>query len=167
MSVLKYLQGYPPELIQQVNNLITQNTLGEYLKKKYPTSHEINSEKQLYEYVMALKNRHLKQSSPLSKVVYDGKIQMAQKALGLNTQISRVQGGKLKAKSEIRIATVFKNAPLPFLNMIAVHELAHLKERDHNKSFYKLCTYMLPNYHQLEFDVRLYLIHLEMFGSLY
>lgn len=167
MSILNYLQGYPPELIRQVNDLITQQRLGDYLKKKYPMPHEINNEHLLYEYVMDLKRRYLKQSSPLSKVAYDGKIQMAQKALGLNTQISRVQGGKLKAKSEIRIATVFKQAPLPLLNMIAVHELAHLKERDHNKSFYKLCTYMLPEYHQLEFDTRLYLIHLEQFGELY
>jgi len=27
--------------------------------------------------------------------------------------------------------------------MIVVHELAHLKEREHNKSFYKLCENML------------------------
>ncbi|MNR54207.1 hypothetical protein D3C85_1743520 [compost metagenome] len=41
--------------------------------------------------------------------------------------------------------------------MIVVHELAHLKEHEHNKAFYKLCEYMLPDYHQLEFDLRLYL----------
>ena len=32
-----------------------------------------------------------------------------------------------------------------------------LKESDHNKAFYKLCEYMLPDYAQLEFDLRLYL----------
>jgi predicted metal-dependent hydrolase len=41
--------------------------------------------------------------------------------------------------------------------MIVVHELAHLKELDHNKAFYQLCQYMLPDYHQLEFDLRVYL----------
>jgi predicted metal-dependent hydrolase len=51
--------------------------------------------------------------------------------------------------------------------MIAVHELAHLKEKDHNKGFYKLCQHMLADYFQLEFDTRLYLIQLETFGAIY
>lgn len=51
--------------------------------------------------------------------------------------------------------------------MIVVHELAHLKEKDHNKAFYSLCCHMEPDYHQLEFDTRLYLTHLSLFGELY
>ena len=49
--------------------------------------------------------------------------------------------------------------------MIAVHELAHLKEREHNKAFYQLCLHMEPNYHQLEFDLRLYLTQMEIEGK--
>ena len=79
------------------------------------------------------------------------------KRQGLNTAISRVQGGKLKAKKEIRISAFFKAAPTEFLRMIVVHELAHLKERNHDKSFYQLCQYMEPDYHQFEFDCRVYL----------
>ena len=86
---------------------------------------------------------------------------MIQHALGQHTYISRVQGGKLKAKHEIRVATLFKAVPEPFLKMITVHELAHLKEKDHNKAFYNLCQLMEPQYHQYEFDLRLYLTHLE------
>lgn len=41
--------------------------------------------------------------------------------------------------------------------MIVVHELAHLKEKEHDKSFYQLCCHMEPQYHQLEFDTRLWL----------
>jgi len=51
--------------------------------------------------------------------------------------------------------------------MIVVHELAHLKEKDHNKAFYKLCEHMLPNYHQLEFELRVYLTQLELKGPIY
>jgi len=29
--------------------------------------------------------------------------------------------------------------------MIVVHELAHLKEKQHNKAFYRLCLNMLDN----------------------
>jgi predicted metal-dependent hydrolase len=86
-------------------------------------------------------------------------------ALGTHTTISRVQGNKLKPKREIRIASMFKDAPPEFLQMIAVHELTHSKEREHDKAFDKLCTYMAPNYHQLEFEVRLYLTHLDITGT--
>ena len=78
---------------------------------------------------------------------------------------ARVQGSKLKAKREIRVASLFKHVPEDFLKMIAVHELAHLKERQHDKAFYKLCGHMEPDYHQLEFDVRLYLTHLDLSGE--
>ena len=71
--------------------------------------------------------------------------------------MSRVQGTQLKAKREIRIASVFKHAPAAFLKMIVVHELAHLKEHEHNRAFYALCVHMEPAYHQLEFDLRLWL----------
>ncbi|MDD2785076.1 MAG: metal-dependent hydrolase, partial [Sulfuricurvum sp.] len=38
---------------------------------------------------------------------------------------------------------------------------------EHNKAFYKLCTHIEPQYHQLEFEVRLYLTYLDHFGKLY
>jgi predicted metal-dependent hydrolase len=106
---------------------------------------------------MALKQQHLKNAPGIDKVLYDSKLDVVQRALGLHTAISRVQGAKLKAKKEIRVAALFKAAAPEFLQMIVVHELAHLKELDHNKAFYQLCQYMLPDYHQLEFDLRVYL----------
>ena len=99
-------------------------------------------------------------------MIYDSKLQVAKHALGTHTAISRVQGDRLKASREIRIATVFRDAPAEFLKMIVVHELAHMKEAEHNKSFYQLCTHMEPDYHQLEFDLRLYLTHRELGAAL-
>jgi hypothetical protein len=167
MTQLKYLTGYPASVLEQVQAAIANKTLGQFLLKKYPTPHEIKSNKALYNYVMDLKGQYLRQSAPLSKVIYDDKLDVLHQALGLHSYVSRVQGGKLKAKNEMRIGSVFKTAPIEFLTMIAVHELAHLKEKDHNKAFYKLCTHMEPDYHQLEFDTRLYLTHLDLFGNLY
>jgi predicted metal-dependent hydrolase len=166
MNKLKYLAGYSDTITDQVIRLIDQNKLGEVLLKRYPETHDIRTDKALYQYVQTLKNRYLKKSKPLGKVVFDEKISVVNHALGLHTFVSRVQGNKLKAKNEIRIASVFKQTPIEFLRMIAVHELAHLKEREHNKAFYQLCTYMEPNYHQLELDMRLYLTHLELAGRL-
>ena len=167
MSELTYLQGYPAHLQSQVQQLIHQNRLGDVLLQRYPQVHDCTTDKSLYQFTVDLKNQYLRNAQPLSKVAYDSKIHVMKHALGLHTAISRVQGGKLKAKAEIRVATVFKVAPEPFLRMIVVHELAHLKVKDHNKAFYSLCCHMDPDYHQLEFDTRLYLTHLSLFGELY
>ncbi|GAA3916854.1 M48 family metallopeptidase [Litoribacillus peritrichatus] len=167
MSDLKYLSAYSPDVKSQVQNLIDQDRLGDFLLKKYPTAHQITTDGALRDYAMDLKNRFIKKSPPLSKVIYDKKIHVVNNALGLHTYVSRVQGGKLKSKNELRVSDMFRKAPEEFLNMIVVHELAHLKEKDHNKAFYKLCEHMLPDYHQLEFEMRLYLTHVEMAGAIY
>lgn len=159
MSKLLYLQGYPENLLAQVTSLIEQNRLGEVLQKRYPDTHNVTTDKALYQYTQDLKSQFLRNAPPINKVAYDNKIHVLNNALGLHTAISRVQGGKLKAKAEIRVATVFRNAPEAFLRMIVVHELAHLKEKDHSKAFYQLCCHMEPHYHQLEFDTRLWLTH--------
>lgn len=167
MSELKYLSHYSEPIRQQIQDLIDNNRLGAYLLNKYPVAHNITSAKALYDYTLEIKNTFIRKSNPLSKVIYDDKIHAVKHALGLHTYVSRVQGGKLKAKQEIRIASAFKKVPEEFLKMIVVHELAHLKEKEHNKAFYKLCQHMEPNYHQLELDLRLYLTHIELIGSLY
>ena len=158
----KYLQNYPPHLQQQVMQMVAEGRLGDYLAKRYPNRHQVQSDKALYGYTLELKQEYLRSAPSIDKVLYDNRLDLTHRALGLHTAISRVQGGKLKAKKEIRVAALFREAAPEFLNMIVVHELAHLKEAEHNKAFYKLCQYMLPDYHQLEFDLRLYLTWREL-----
>ena len=145
--------------------MLDAGRLGNWLLQKYPQSHSVRTDRALYEYVQALKQEYLRSGDALNKVAFDNKLHVVQNALGTHTTISRVQGSKLKAKREIRIASLFKETPAPFLSMIAVHELAHLRERNHDKAFYQLCTHMEPQYHQLEFEVRVYLTHLEAKGE--
>lgn len=158
---LKYISAYPESVQAQVQVLLDQQQLAPWLLKKYPQRHAIKTDKALYAFTLAMKQQFLRQSGPLSKVVYDDRLDVLHQALGLHSVVSRVQGGKLKAKSEIRIGSVFKFAPVEFLQMIVAHELAHLREKQHNKAFYQLCVYMQPDYHQLEFDLRLYLLCLD------
>lgn len=165
MHSLPYLTAYSDSLRTQVGQLIDAGQLGAVLLQRYPEAHGIRTDKALYAYVQALKDDYLRQAEPVVKVAFDSKIHVVQHALGLHTAISRVQGSRLKAKREIRIASVFRDAPLPFLRMIAVHELAHLKEKEHDKAFYKLCCWMEPHYHQFEFDLRLYLTWLDLGGG--
>jgi len=158
---------YSPEVQQQIQGLVDNNRLEHYLLSKYPTPHQLNNDKSLRDYAMMLKSRFMKKSAPLSLVQYDHKIHVINNALGLHSYATRAHGGKLKTKNGIRISSIFKLAPEAFLNMIVVHELAHLKEKEHNKAFYQLCMHMQPDYHQLELDVRVYLTQLELKGEIY
>ncbi|WP_440873909.1 YgjP-like metallopeptidase domain-containing protein [Thalassotalea sp. PLHSN55] len=166
-SALKYLSAYSPTIQQQVEQMLANKTVAKYLLAKYPNCHQVTTDKALRSYTNTIKNQYLKKSAPLSQVKFDDKIHIINNALGLHTYVSRVQGGKLKSKNEIRIGSTFRKSPEAFLNMIVVHELAHLKEKDHNKAFYKLCQHMLPDYHQLELDLRIYLTQLEFIGDIY
>ncbi|MGB7649710.1 MAG: YgjP-like metallopeptidase domain-containing protein [Gallionella sp.] len=157
MNPLKFLSGYSAALQAQAQQLLLDGKLATHLAEKYPDTHTIRSDKALYDYVVALKNQAMRAAPAIHKVSFDSRLAVLHRALGVHTSSSRVQGGGLRAHSEIRIAALFKNTPPEFLKMITVHELAHLKEAQHNKAFYQLCVHLEPNYHQYELDLRLFL----------
>lgn len=165
MPTLRYLNGYPADALGQVQRMLDEGRVGDWLTRRYPQAHGVRTDKVLYDYVQDIKADYLRSTEPLSKVAFDSKLHVVKNALGTHTTVSRVQGNKLKSKREIRVASLFKDTPEPFLKMIVVHELAHLREREHDKAFYQLCTHMEPSYHQLEFEVRVYLTHLEATGE--
>lgn len=157
MTEFKYLTGYSEEIISSVKKLFDTHKAQSYILKRYPEKHNISNNKKLFEYVNQLKNKHFKKAKSLSRVYFDDQLLDLAKALGTNTFVSRVQGAKLKSKNEIRISSVFKNCPKEFLHLICVHELAHLKEKEHNKAFYNLCLHLEPDYFQIELDLRIFL----------
>ena len=159
LQLRRYLAGYPAAVLSQVQRLLSENRLAEHLALRYPGQHSIQSDSALHDYVQDLKQAHLRSSGPLHKVLWQNKMDVLQNVLGLHTTISRVQGSRLKSKAEIRIASLFKTTAPEFLEMVVVHELAHLREQAHNKAFYQLCEHMLPGYHQVEFDLRLLMLH--------
>jgi predicted metal-dependent hydrolase len=164
-QTLPYLNGYPSETLEQVTELLQSQRLGPWLTQKYPQGHGVRTDRALYDYVQDLRQTYLRGAEPVSKVAFDNKLQIVAQALGTHTTIARVQGSRLKAKREIRIAALFRDTPSEFLKMIVVHELAHLRERAHDRAFYQLCCHMEPGYHQLEFELRLYLTHLDGKGE--
>ena len=162
---LPYLAGYPAALVEQVRQLIAEDKVAELLRRRYPAAHDIRTDKALYDYVQAIKNEHMRNAGQLSKVAFDNTLHVLRNALGTHTTHARVQGQNLKAKKEIRIASLFKDTPPEFLRMIVVHELAHMKQREHDKAFYQLCLNMEPDYGQLEFDLRVYLSYRDAGGE--
>jgi predicted metal-dependent hydrolase len=160
-----YLAAYPVHLRQQVLALIEQGRFADALRRRYPQAHSVRSDGALYDYVQALKAEHMRSAPPLGKVRFDNTLHVIRNALGTHTAVSRVQGSRLQAKREIHIATLFRDVPEAFLRMIVVHELAHLRVRDHDKAFYQLCLHMEPDYHQYEFDLRAYLTYRDAGGE--
>ena len=167
MTKIDYFQGYPQNIRDHFEHLIKNGQIKLYLLKKYPVGHQINSDKQLFEYTNKLKQKFMKKSPQINKVKYEKQKDLIRNALGTHTFISRNHGGKLKSKHEIRIALSLKNAPEEMLQMLVVHELAHFKEKDHNKAFYNLCEYMQPNYCEVELDTLLFLSLVDQGEKLY
>jgi predicted metal-dependent hydrolase len=139
------LYGVSADYRAKVLALATSGELMERLRARYPEQHGINNNALLYAYVQDLKKTFLKSSDPLGKVRYSDKISALHRALGL------------QRKNELRVCSRFKELPPEFLRMVVVHELAHLRHRDHDKAFYRLCTHMEPEYHRYELDLRLWL----------
>lgn len=154
-------------MVDKIRQLVDTNALGEHFLTRYPKVHQVRTDKALYDMAIALKNTYMRQSDPLAKVIFDEKISLSHHALGLHSYVNRRQGNKVKAKNEIRIASHLKHIPFELLQMVVVHELAHLREKEHNKAFYQLCTFMLADYHQLEFDMRVWLVAEEVGQSPY
>ena len=98
---LPYLQGYPLETLSQVEKLLQEDRVADWLLKKYPHGHTMRTDRALFDYVQALKSEHLRGAEPLAKVAFDAKLRVVQHALGTHTTIARVQGNKLKAKAEL------------------------------------------------------------------
>ncbi len=154
---IDYLGGFPPELRERAVAMHEAGRLLPTLQSRYTEVHEVRDNARLYRYVQDMKQEYLRSSPPLGKIRYCEKISTVHNALGLHTFAVRIQGNKLKRKNELRVGAVFKDLPADFLRMIVVHELSHLRHKDHDKAFYRLCRHMEPSYARLETDLRLWL----------
>ena len=153
---MNYFSAYPEQIKAQVEALISSGKLARYFEKKYPVAHQFKSEKALYDFATGLKQHYLKNAPKLNSVKYEKQKDLVLNALGTHTFKRHAHGKKLKAQHHIAIANQLKYAPEEILKTLVVHELAHFKEKDHNKTFYKLCCHMGPQYHQLELELRIF-----------
>ena len=64
--LLRYLAGYPPALLAQARSLIAEGRLAESVTRRYPEGHEMKTDRALYDYVGALKARHMRNAPALA-----------------------------------------------------------------------------------------------------
>lgn len=63
---------------------------------------------------------------------------------------ARKQWGSCGPKGDLRFAWRLVMAPLPMIDYVAVHELVHLRHRNHSKRFWSRVMAILPDYRQRE-----------------
>ena len=74
MTPLPYLQAYPEATRAQVQALLDQGRMAQWLTDKYPQGHGLRTDRALYDYVQDAKNSFLRGADPLSKVAFDSKL---------------------------------------------------------------------------------------------
>ncbi|MDA3852405.1 MAG: DUF45 domain-containing protein [Spirochaetaceae bacterium] len=155
---LSFLESCSEKVQNKIGRIIEEGELEAYLKDLYPENNNISTDKALFTYAQVIRKKYMKKAPPAHKVVFDESDDHVYNALGDNINDLILSDNGHKIKNVIRISSVYKSAPAELFHMVLVHELAHLKERDHSKSFYRLCQHMDDDYDQHEFDLRLFLI---------
>ena len=79
-NVINYLAGYPPSLVAPVRDLAAAGRLGEVLRQRHPRVHDVRTDKALYDFVQTIRNDCLRNAPPLSKVLYDNRLQVVAQA---------------------------------------------------------------------------------------
>ena len=105
-----------------------------------------------------------------ARTLFEARIALHAGAMGvqirqLRLSSARTRWGSASSDGSIRLNWRLIHFPVETIDYVVVHELAHLREKDHGKAFYQLCTHMEPQYHQYEFDLRLYLTHVDATGE--
>lgn len=73
---------------------------------------------------------------------------MGVKPLKLSIRGQKKRWGSCSAKNSIQLNWKLMLAPEPVLDYVIVHELAHIREKNHSKAFWRLVEAVLPDYRQ-------------------
>ena len=82
--------------------------------------------------------------------------QMALAATGIRFRKTKRQWGSCSGKNVLSFNTMLMKLPQDVIQYIIVHELAHIKHKHHQKSFWKLVETHIPNYKQHVTELKKY-----------
>jgi len=66
------------------------------------------------------------------------------------------QWGSCSATNNISLNTMLAKLPIDVVKYVIVHELAHIKHKNHQKEFWALVKRYMPNYKQLQNELKTY-----------
>jgi len=98
--------------------------------------------------------KEAKQFLPLLVEKWSGKMALA--PLNIRFRKTKRQWGSCSAKNVLSFNTMMMKLPQDVIQYIIVHELAHIKHKHHQKSFWKLVEHYLPDYKQHVAELKKY-----------
>ena len=87
-----------------------------------------------------------KEIIPPLVVQYSEKMQLYPNRISFRKNKSR--WGSCSSKDNLSFNIMLIQTPLPFIEYVVVHELAHIRHKNHSKAFWKLVQEILPDYKQ-------------------
>lgn len=82
----------------------------------------------------------------IPKLVEQWSITMGLKVNDISFRKTKRQWGSCSARNNLSFNTMMMKLPLDVIQYIIVHELAHIKHKHHQKSFWQLVEKFLPDY---------------------
>ena len=89
-----------------------------------------------------------------ARLIFRQRIEHFSKILGVRPRSMKLTNAKSRwgsctAKGTVRISWKLIMAPIEILDYVIVHELCHIKRRDHSNEYWKLVTSIIPNWKEL------------------
>ena len=73
---------------------------------------------------------------------------------GISITRARTRYGSCSPKNRLNFSCFIMRLTPEEIDYVVVHELAHIKEKNHGRGFYSLVESFLPNYKKLQYSLR-------------
>ena len=143
-------QSYPLRLIEQTKKRTTLIFDQEVFLLYYHQYNEVLFQKHVDNFY----KEEAKQFVPLLVEKWSG--QMALVPTNIRFRNTKRQWGSCSGKNILSFNTMMMKLPQDVIQYIIVHELAHIKHKHHQKSFWNLVEQHLPNYKQHVTELKKY-----------
>lgn len=143
-------QSYPLRLIEQTKKRTTLIFDQEVFLLYYHQYNEVLFQKHVDNFY----KEEAKQFVPLLVEKWSG--QMALVPTNIRFRKTKRQWGSCSGKNILSFNTMMMKLPQDVIQYIIVHELAHIKHKHHQKSFWKLVETYIPDYKQHVTELKKY-----------
>lgn len=143
-------QSYPLRLIEQTKKRTTLIFDQEVFLLYYHQYNEVLFQKHVDNFY----KEEAKQFVPLLVEKWSG--QMALVPTNIRFRKTKRQWGSCSGKNILSFNTMMMKLPQDVIQYIIVHELAHIKHKHHQKSFWKLVEEYIPDYKQHVTELKKY-----------